>query len=364
MTSNTDTEHIYTQIRHTFKDYVAQQCKTLHENLELKHRTEIDEKCAKLHDEISAFEGEIKMLMEENATMKNKLATLDLSHRTDDTIRTMEFISINGSTPNSRLSSFSNLSIDNTDNTDKTITESKPPRISPKHSDDGAKYQCESCKKVFDYEINLQWHSDNNCLQSFKMMNAIGNATEKQTNGDHNHIDCHMQSGSNERNVFVCKEDNCGESFHYKQHFDVHKRIHSDDVYVCNYKTCGRMFTKIMDFIRHIRVHVRVKSYVCKMPECEKCQHKDNNEPAIESTESNRNSNFSEKSDLKQEEKEKHIGNNGDNDEKIFVCENVKCGKKFRNEDMLMAHQWIHNTKTTMREKKIASKMFANPHIF
>lgn len=335
MTSSSDTNMRFTLARHIFKDYVTQQCKILQVNLTQHQHAKTDEKCAKLLDQISLYERDNKLLVDENIAMRNKLAVLDSSHRTDDTIRTMTFISTNGSTPKTRLSSFANLTVD------KTMTPDTASR-------DKTKFECNACRKVFDYEINLQWHLDNNCFQSPKTPPAIANQAAPRTNCSASNAERHMQIGNNDRSVFVCKEHNCGESFHFRQHFDVHMRIHSGDVFVCKYSNCGSLYTNKLDLIRHIRVHVHKKPFVCKMPDCEKCQRKQSNELTLSCKQPNCKLNFAEKSELVQHVKDEHAGER----EEMFVCGQPTCGKKFASKDKAMAHQWIHNQRVPIRVQK------------
>lgn len=325
----------FTLVRHILKDYVTQQCKILQENLHQQHSAETDEKCAKLLDQITIYERDNKLLIDENVAMKNKLAVLDSSHRTDDTIRTMTFISTNGSTPKTRLSSFANLSAD------KTMTPDTASRAK-------TKFECSTCNKVFDYEINLQWHMDNNCFQSPKTPKATENQAAKRTNCSANNSECQMQIVNNDRSVFVCKEHNCGESFHFRQHFDVHMRIHSGDVFACKYSNCGSIYTNHLDLIRHIRVHVHKKPFVCKMPDCEKCQRKKSNELTLSCKEPNCRLNFAAKSELMQHMKDAHDGKHAE----MFVCGQPTCGKKFVSQAKAMAHQWIHNTRVPFRVER------------
>ena len=160
-------------------------------------------------------------------------------------------------------------------------------------------------------------------------------------------LDKHIVIHTNERK-FICDYNDCNQTFAQKSGLISHKNsVHlKERRFVCNSGICNKRFISKRDLIRHKRIHSGEKPYKCDVNDCGKrfqrcdilkihqddfhlkiryrCDYKDCNQT------------FAHKNNLQYHIKSVHLK------ERLFVCEFVKCIKRFSTKSQLNGHKRIH----------------------
>ncbi|XP_077341411.1 uncharacterized protein LOC143986879 [Lithobates pipiens] len=164
------------------------------------------------------------------------------------------------------------------------------------------RFSCTECGKSFYYKSHLNMHKRSHTGEKPYSCTECGKCFSKKS-----HLNTHQRSHTGEK-PYSCSE--CGKCFSQKSNLYKHQRSHrGEKPYSC--PKCGKCFSQKSDLYTHQRFHMGEKPYSC--PECGKC--------------------FSQKSDLYRHQRS-HTG------EKLYTC--PECGKCFSQKSNLYRHQRSH----------------------
>ncbi|XP_077110671.1 uncharacterized protein LOC143766697 [Ranitomeya variabilis] len=163
-------------------------------------------------------------------------------------------------------------------------------------------FSCSECGKCFNWKQHLDVHQRMHTGEKPFSCSECGKCFIQKVN-----LDIHQRNHTGDM-PFSCSE--CGKYFNKKWNLDKHLRTHTGEKpFSCS--ECGKCFVTKSDLVRHQRLHTGEKPFSCS--ECGKC--------------------FVTKSDLVRHQRT-HTG------QKPFSCS--ECGKYFNQKSDLVKHQRIH----------------------
>ena len=125
----------------------------------------------------------------------------------------------------------------------------------------GNKKQCPLCHELFNSQLELNWHPENDHKYTF--------ICPKQSCGVEFSSKAALKKHAKVHLPFAFKCPTCQRGFHYKYELDNHKNTHTNFVIKCKYPCCNKVYKSEGEYRRHYKTHSDTSEYRCEI--CDKC---------------------------------------------------------------------------------------------